>query len=164
MRANLSDFKLELIGLPTKVRENQDKDAILRYSAEVIFFTANLGLKEAKFETKKSIDDEHTPGTFKLWGINFPLSKPEVNIYGCWKPVAYRQPNPDIENDAFAYNNIFSGDNKAMDTKGSVYPYTQPVETTLAYSSNQIQYFGINVTFGQPKDGGYSGSNPYIVW
>lgn len=149
--------------MPIGIAGYKNKDLILRYAAEVVFFTANKPLTAAKFETKKSIDDEYTPGTFKLWGINFPLNDPIVNMYGSWKPVAYRKPDLSIENDAFAYNNIFSGGNKAMDKTGSLSPYTIPVNWTLAYNPVQT-YFALNVTFGQPKDGGYSPTNNYITW
>lgn len=167
-RANLSEFRLELENLPVTI-PNVDvtSDDILRYSAEVFFFTANRNLKEAKFKTKSSIDDEYTPGIFKIWGINFPLSDANsTNIYGSWKPVTYRKPELAIDNDAFAFNNVYvDGENKKMSEDGTLPKYTEEknVHWTLAQCNGDMDYFGLNVTFGTPKDGGYQPTK-YITW
>ena len=79
-----------------------------------------------------------------------------------WKPVAYSGETPGFENKALAFNDYWSSDNEKLPNKGSLSLYEGTVPWTLAFNKN-TNYFGVNVTFGQNKDGGYLKSG-FLQW
>ncbi|XP_064608524.1 glycosylated lysosomal membrane protein-like [Liolophura sinensis] len=116
------------------------------------------------FHTEQSIDDEYTPGVFKVtnWVTNKAEKKDEGFIQ--WKPVCYVRPSRS-RSDA-TYVRTYTLMYKEQDTNRSL---PQLEETILyAYYGQKLSEYKLamtlsNVSFGLSKDGFYTASN-YTVW
>jgi len=142
-------------------------DDNLRYAIEILMISVNTGVKKSDFLLSKSIDDEHSPGVFETWASKVVQTEPKelkpCQSFMAWKPVAYNGKVPGFENKVIAYNDYWaSGKNTQLDKKGHFDLYVKETPWTIAYHKNS-NYFGVNVTFGQQKDGGYLKSR-FLQW
>ncbi|XP_039978100.1 glycosylated lysosomal membrane protein [Xiphias gladius] len=109
----------------------------------------------SRVEVHRSIDDEYTPSIFKVsqW-VSSANSSSDVLGFIQWKPVAYRQSNPALEN--------------ATPCRHSD-PRPQTGETTAASSGlirafySKPDIFGLNVSFGFPGEPFYN-STKFLSW
>ena len=163
--ANVTQFDFKMKNLPSMSYTSDDN---LRYAVEVVMFTVNnVDVKKSDFELSKSIDDEHSPGVFETWAAKVAQTEPKqlkpCQSFIAWKPVAYNGEEPGFENKALAYNNYWvSGANKQLSNQGHFELYEGEIPWTIA-SHKSSNHFGVNVTFGQQKDGGYLKSK-FLQW
>jgi len=134
-----SRFSLSLDNLPTTEKSS-------RYGLHIAF------LKQAKFgaptyDTSQSIDDEHTPGIFKLWKLHLPTKGGK--LFASWKPVAYTKLSRSHDVQTFAHN--FPKRKSGTLNKDATYPKT--IMSSLI--GNDIDAYTMTVSFGQAKDEWY---------
>ncbi|XP_040909962.1 glycosylated lysosomal membrane protein [Toxotes jaculatrix] len=109
----------------------------------------------SRLEVHQSIDDEYTPSIFKVsrW-ISSANGSSDVLGFVQWKPVAYRQPHPALED--------------ATPCRHSD-PRAQNGEATAASSGliqgffSQPDVFGVNVSFGLAGEPFYN-STKFLSW
>lgn len=162
--ANVTQFDIKLKNLP-----DNSSYSNLRYAIEIVMFSVNnQKSKVVDYERKKSIDDEHSPGVFEIWAAYMKHTQPSqlspCQTFMSWKPVAYTDEDPGFENKALAYSDQYvNNKNRQLPKTGSL-PVLDKflLPWTVADHSN-INYFGLNFTFGQNKDGGYKKSS-YLQW
>ena len=103
------------------------------------------------YETSKSIDDERTPGIFKLWKLK--LSTKAGSFFASWKPVAYSENTRSHGCQTFSHNFPKSASGKLP--KDTTYP-----ETIMSSLLNKdIDAYTMTVSFGQTKDKWYRSTN-----
>ena len=141
----------------------------MRYAIEIISFSINNDeTKSANYQLSKSIDDEHSPGIFEIFATTIKQTQPSqlspCQTFISWKPAAYTDKDPGFDNKALAYSDQYTGENQQLPKKGGSLPIldesAQP--WTIAFHQ-KINYFGVNMTFGQNKDGGYM-KTKYVQW
>ena len=162
--ANITQFDVKLKSLP-----DNSSYSNLRYAIEIVMFSVNNQKSKAvDYELEKSIDDEHSPGVFEIWAVTMKHTQPSqlspCQTFLSWKPVAYTDKDPGFENKALAYADQYvDSKNGKLPNSGSLSVLDKSVlPWTVAVHSN-INYFGLNMTFGQNKDGGYKKSS-YLQW
>lgn len=108
---------------------------------------------QARVDIHKFIDDEYTPSIFQMseWVLS-QVNSSSVGGFVQWKPVAYRQQQPVLE-DATSCRNTLP------------ISLTQPTPSGLvsAYFTHNSLTYGINVSFGMAEDPFYS-STHFISW
>ncbi|XP_076058836.1 glycosylated lysosomal membrane protein-like [Oratosquilla oratoria] len=126
-----------------------------------LFSTENLTTDSSiEYMTRKSLDDENTPGVFNLDEITTPLArKSSKGGYMQWRPVSYLTPKRDI-NDA---TNVKVDGGMTILNKTDEY-----LSNSLAYGmfGNELSMARVAATklvIGRPKDGYYSKYN-YATW
>jgi len=155
VHANLTEFRFDMLKLPANFSAHP------RYAIEVLFFGTGKKSGAARYSTIQYIDDEFTPGNFQIWSINFPLINDKKDLFTSWKPVAYNSKDRGRESLALAKNyNMkgqlgLSGSLEEVGGKDSVWSVVSDVK--------DVQFFGMNITFGLAKDGCYN-NNPYMSW
>ncbi|KAG6452034.1 hypothetical protein O3G_MSEX007455 [Manduca sexta] len=130
-RFNSSRFALNMVLLPTDIQQAD----------------------ELHFITRKSLDDEHTPGVFEIIEIKTPQSfAGEEGGYLQFRPVAYTDPKREVSSSTNVHMSPFNntGSNAAR------------VLRPLAVNKD---IFGAQtfVSFGMPGDGFYTKHN-YTAW
>ena len=133
-----------------------------------MFSVNNKKIKTAGYELSKSIDDEHSPGVFEIWAATMRQTKPlqlsPCQTFMSWKPVAYSKETPGYENKALVFaDQLFNRANKQLRNSGSLSILDESVLPWTVAFHNNTNYFGLNMTFGQNKDGGYTKSS-FIQW
>ena len=134
-----SRFSLSLDRLPTTEKSS-------RYGLHIAF------LKQAQsavptYDTSRSIDDEHTPGIFKLRKFHLPTKGGK--LFASWKPVAYTEISRSHDVQTFAHN--FPNKDKGTLNKDATFPKT--IMSSLI--GNKIDAYTVTVSFGQAKDEWY---------
>eukprot|EP00112_Aurelia_sp_Birch-Aquarium-sp1_P012226 Seg257.5 transcript_id=Seg257.5/GoldUCD/mRNA.D3Y31 product="Glycosylated lysosomal membrane protein A" protein_id=Seg257.5/GoldUCD/D3Y31 len=150
---NSTRFTITLSNLPTTDKKS-------RYAVHV-GFVKKSGLGAPSFETSRSIDDEHTPGIFKLWKLKVPVGKDEQS-FASWKPVAYRKAKREHVSQTFAYN-------FPKKVKGNLelgYVGRSLINSILR--NDKLETYTVTESFGQKDDGFYKGTKDtgirYISW
>ena len=153
--SNSTVFTLTLDGL-----KNHEKHT--RYIFELVSFS--IDEVSTCITAKRSLDDEYTPAVFKTIVVN---STGFIGTsYSAWKPVAYVHKTRSLENQVPSY--AYYG-NKYQIVK------TQSCSSLPSSSSKQFPSivrhlkgitftsYGMNISFGQKKDGWYEASH-YLSW
>ncbi|XP_068188659.1 glycosylated lysosomal membrane protein [Antennarius striatus] len=143
--ANSSQLSVKLDGLSPRSNHS-------RFLLELQ--TVGGAYPPSKVETRQSIDDEFTPAIFKvsLWVPS--ANGPDVPAFLQWKPVAYRQPDPTLEDATPCRNSA---------------PLPQSSEGAAVTSGlirgffTQTEAFGLNVSFGLAGDPFYH-STGFLHW
>ncbi|XP_026205595.1 glycosylated lysosomal membrane protein [Anabas testudineus] len=109
----------------------------------------------SRVDTRRSIDDEFTPSIFKVsqW-VSAPNGSSDVLGFVQWKPVAYRQTNPSLENATpCRHSDPRPQNGEVMAASSSLirafYPEPEP--------------FGLNMSFGLSGDPFYNNTK-YLSW
>lgn len=120
-------------------------------------FVQESGAGAPSFSTSKSIDDDRTPGIFKLLSFKIPTEKKHADSFASWKPVAYNDKSRGHKYQTFAHN-------FPSDPKGTLRKYTGNIGHSVVNSVlDDVDTFVMKVSFGQQKDDFYRGSY-YRVW
>ena len=139
-----SRFTLSLADLPTASKKS-------RYAIKIAFLKPKR-TKDPSYETSQSIDDEHTPGIFKLWKLLMPFKKGK--LFASWKPVAYTKSSRSHDYQTFSYN--FPKSSSGTLPKNATHPKT--IMSSLAGADN-IDAYTMTISFGQAKDEWYRKTN-----
>ncbi|XP_016382430.1 glycosylated lysosomal membrane protein-like [Sinocyclocheilus rhinocerous] len=109
---------------------------------------------QGRVDVHSSIDDEYTPSIFKVsqW-VSFPVNSSGVWGYNQWKPVAYRKAEPVFE-DATPCKHSQLVSMKRIPQSGLV----------QAYFTEDLQTYGLNISFGINKDPVFYSDTKYISW
>lgn len=143
-----SRITISLDQLPTSNKKS-------RYAFSIAFLKPK-GTDAPKYETSRSIDDEHTPGIFKLWKLSLKTGKEGKGFFACWKPVAYSKSSRTHDDQTFSHN--FPSQDEGTLGKNATYP-----RTILSSLLNEIDGYTMKVSFGQSKDEWYQKTR-YRSW
>ncbi|XP_022257747.1 glycosylated lysosomal membrane protein A-like isoform X1 [Limulus polyphemus] len=129
-----------------------------RFALEFLFFSSDVShenIDPIAIESRKSVDDEYTPGVFKRYVLTTPSSRSNGSGgYLHWKPVCYTNYKRTIAH---------SSDSS---TYGIQYTNTsQPFSIVKAFfgPSDNNSMSAFNVSFGSAGDGFYLKTN-YTSW
>ncbi|XP_072528225.1 glycosylated lysosomal membrane protein [Salminus brasiliensis] len=142
--ANSSQLRMWLEGV--KPRTNQSRFTLELQSVSEEGF-------QARVDVHKFIDDEFTPSIFQVsqW-VSSKVNSSALAGFAQWKPVAYRQRVPVLE-DATPCRN----------TPPISLAHPTPSGLVSAYFTHSPLTYGINVSFGMAEDPFYS-STHFISW
>lgn len=144
-----SRFTFSLADLPTSRKKS-------RYGINVAFLKPK-GTSVPTYDTSKSIDDEHTPGIFKLWKLLLPADE-RNSLFVSWKPVAYTSSSRSHDTQTFSHN--FPSAEKGSLYKNATHPKTI---MSLLLGNTEIDAYTMKVSFGQAKDEWYR-KVPFRSW
>lgn len=105
--------------------------------------------------SKRTIDDEYTPGTFKLWNAQVQTADNKVSNFLQWKPIFYYYEPKTLENSTIT---------KQYDLKQSV---SHANGIGLAFFDENKLFSAMNVSFGlegNAKDGYYYTQTNFSSW
>ena len=162
--SNTTIFTLTLIGLHTNVSDSRHT----RFIFELSSFEADHSTTCVKAD--RSFDDEYTPAVFKTVVVNSTGSGGGVS-YSAWKPVAYtsKTRSLDCQIPSYQYYNnmhhFIQEKCQPLPIDSSVFRPFHTIAYNLKEPSHWISY-GINISFGKPKDGWYDGreGSRYLSW
>lgn len=155
--SNSTVFTLTLDHLtPNKTGKNT------RFIFEIVSFTVDK--TSTCIKAQKSLDDEHTPAVFKTIVIN--STGVGGMSYSAWKPVAYTKVTRSLDNQvpSWAYY-----ENEQQYIKQHCAPLpsssSKPAFVSIAMHLDNVAFIsqGMNISFGQKKDGWYEASH-YLSW
>ena len=157
-------FTLTLNNL-TKLTSN--KTGHTRFIFELYSLTARKSESTTCVKADKSIDDEFTPAVFKTIVVN--NTGRGGTAYSTWKPVAYVGEKRSLEKQvpSYAYyRNVHHFISQHCDPLPySSFPHSS---FSIAYHLENYEFlpYGMNISFGQQKDGWYDGreSSHYLSW
>jgi hypothetical protein len=66
-----------------------------KFALSVVFLSAN---QLARMDNKRTLDDEYTPATFKLWHVEVDDDKGVTHNYFQWRPIFYYWQPKNVEN------------------------------------------------------------------
>jgi len=127
-----------------------------KFAAEFLYMSSG---DDYKIETKSTMDDEYTPGTFKIWNVQFSKKgneKTDQTFFQC-KPIFYYYEPRALENSTLAL-------------KYDLEPVSKAFDTELLYGAlfgNNPTIYGMNVSFGIEgayKDAFFHSQTNYTVW
>eukprot|EP00794_Sanderia_malayensis_P009675 gene9675-10662_t len=148
VNSNSVRFAFALQDLPTTSKQS-------RFSIGIAFMKQR-GTGAPTFSTTKSIDDDRTPGIFKLLSFKLP-TQDHANSFASWKPVAYNDESRDHSKQTFLHN-------FPKKAKGTLAKYSDKVGFSIANTViDKAEAYVMKVSFGQQKDGFYR-TKPYRVW
>lgn len=113
---------------------------------------------------KRSLDDEHTPAVFKTIVVN--STGFTGTSYSAWKPVAYIDKTRSLDHQvpSWAY---YGNEHEYVKTQGcSSLPSSSSKQFhSIVHHLHRITFtsHGMNISFGQKKDGWYKASR-YLSW
>ncbi|XP_006811218.1 glycosylated lysosomal membrane protein A-like [Saccoglossus kowalevskii] len=110
--------------------------------------------KNISIHMSRSIDDEYTPGMFKVYELHLPSQPPShYGGYCQWKPVCYGNQIRDLAN--------------ALEVKYYDEKYTDVYIPSSIINNyfvmDQVDMTSFNISFGTPKDGFYNATR-YTGW
>lgn len=114
-----------------------------KFALNIIFLINHPSIS---VETKRSLDDEYTPGTFKLFSVEIKDDDGVIQNYLQWKPIFYYFGPKTLENSTITKQYDLSKNSSSLDGIG------------LSFFSPLVFYPSMNVSFGLPgkeKDGYY---------
>ena len=118
----------------------------------MLFIKPKTDGENPSFITNESIDDENTPGIFKLWKLT-SLSQ----SFASWKPVAYNEATRGRETQVFSHN-------FPKDKSGKLPSQSKDVPWSIASETlDDPQAYYMHVSFGTEKDGFYQ-KTKYTSW
>lgn len=129
-----------------------------RFAVGVLIASSDKANTTATIISRKSLDDEHSPGIFTLVDLQTPMAESGKGGYLQWRPVAYVAKERDIVNstDINSYGVTDVKDHTAYLNHTLLYAY---------YSSNldSLLVQSTAVSFGLKEDGFYKKTN-YTSW
>ena len=126
------------------------KDA--KIALNVVFLSP---LNSVDFSFEKTLDDEYTPGTFKLWNVQMKDESSNVQNFFQWKPIFYFYSPLSLE------NSTITKQYKVVQSEAA------PVGIGRSYFSPTTLYYAMNVSYGlegNEKDGYYYPQTSYSAW
>lgn len=143
-----------------------NKTGNTRFIFELFSFTADQSTTCVKAD--RYIDDEFTPAVFKTIVVNSTGPSGSTS-YSAWKPVAYvdKKRSLDHQVPSHAY---YRNTHRFISEHCSPLPFSSFRRSSLsiAYSLTDVHLlsYGMNISFGQQKDGWYDGSDSshYLSW
>ncbi|KAJ6635881.1 Glycosylated lysosomal membrane protein [Pseudolycoriella hygida] len=132
-----------------------------RFAAEFIFVSEESRFNNQSFmlHSKKSLDDEHTPGIFEIVEIASPKSlMANKGSFIQYRPVSYTHPERDVSTSTELHITMPTNlDNPTIQLNTSLaWLYYGPLLNTILVQ-------GFNVSFGMSGDGFYTKTN-YSTW
>jgi hypothetical protein len=126
---------------------------LTKFAINVIYLTTQPTVSKASLST---IDDEYTPGTFKLWNAEITDANGTVHNHLQWKPIFYFATPKTLENSTITKQYDLASSNQSVSTGigRALFPADK-------------QYTAMNVSFGLPgneKDGYYYKQTKYSSW
>jgi hypothetical protein len=131
-----------------------------RFGLKLVVATTSHVTSNMSMDVRKSIDDEHSPGSFVTINWLTSSNESESESFLQWKPACYNQPQRSIKSLSSArYYEI------------TPYHVTQPAEPSLAldyfghliYDSEAVKMATNDISFGLAHDGFYK-STHFAVW
>lgn len=129
-----------------------------RFAVEVILASSDRNGSSASLESRKSLDDEHSPGVFTLVDLQTPMAPSGNGGYLQWRPVAYIAKERDLSysTDTNSYGVLDIRNHTAQLNHTLLYSYySQNLDNLLVQSTT--------VSFGLKEDGFYKKTN-YTSW
>jgi len=129
-----------------------------RFALEILLASSDTVNATATIVSRKSLDDEHSPGIFTLVDLQTPITESGKGGYLQWRPVAYVAKERDLS------------DSTETRTYGvrNVTDHTAHLKNTLLYAyyscnSDNLLVQSTTVSFGLKEDGFYKKTN-YTSW
>ncbi|CAG5059073.1 unnamed protein product [Parnassius apollo] len=149
--ANNTLVDISLVNLTTSRHFNSS-----RFAVHLVLVSEDLNNLTMHSVTRKSLDDEHTPGVFEIIEINSPrLWFTGSGGFLQFRPVAYVESQRNVASSTLAHVSNF--------TKTSL-PQWSTLETFYeGYDKMSLLVQDLVVSFGEPGDGFYKQHN-YTAW
>ncbi|ESO94478.1 hypothetical protein LOTGIDRAFT_118279 [Lottia gigantea] len=129
-----------------------------RFAIEVVVIGSSKD--RPKISETESLDDEYTPGVFKMFDWSTKPSNKNNGGYLEWKPICYTKTDRDRLSGTFVayYSETNAKEQGGLLEESIAYTYFGNVLFTTKYSKSAT-----NISFGLSKDGFYTKTN-YTVW
>lgn len=145
-------LKPESSSIDFQIDSVDPKSAYSKFAINFLFLSDSQNLA---ITTKRTIDDEYTPGTFKLWNAEVLNSENSAINYLQWKPIFYYSDPKSLENSTIT---------KQYDSKSSD---SGACGLGLAFYDEYKLFTSMNVSFGlegNMKDGYYFKQTNFSAW
>lgn len=115
----------------------------------------------------RSFDDEYTPAVFKTVVVNSTGSSGAS--YSAWKPVAYLKEERSLDCQVPSYQ-YYNNKHHFIEDECQGLPIDSSARRpfySIAYKlDKRFVSYGMNISFGKPKDGWYDGrmGSHYLSW
>ncbi|CAK1581306.1 unnamed protein product [Parnassius mnemosyne] len=149
--ANTTLVDISLVNLTTSRHFNSS-----RFAVHFVLVSKDPNNLSMRSITRKSLDDEHTPGVFEI----IEIKSPSLWISGAggflqFRPVAYVESKRNVGSSTLAHVSNF--------TRGTL-PQSSTLETFYeGYDEKNLLVQDLVVSFGEPGDGFYKQHN-YTAW
>ncbi|KAL9987170.1 hypothetical protein ACROYT_G001428 [Oculina patagonica] len=134
-----------------------------RFIFELVSFTVDR--TSTCITAQKSLDDEYTPAVFKTIVINTTGSSD--TSYSAWKPVAYKNKTRSLDHQIPSYA-YYGNEHQYIKEHCAPLPSSSSkseFDSIVNHLKDDIHFtsYGMNISFGQKKDGWYEDSK-YLSW
>lgn len=115
---------------------------VAKYNHSKFALNVILSTNEANVvkESKRSLDDEYTPGTFRLWSVESKDESNAVKSFLQWKPIFYYFSPKSLENSTITREYELHKNDSSINGIG------------LAFFNIDTLYPALNISFGLPGD------------
>lgn len=134
-----------------------------RVAVELFYLTTeNKSEGSFKFNKRRNLDDEFTPGIFDVYDIVSPRSKNDTRgAFFQYRPVCYINKYRTVSGSTELHQGNISSlidEHNGRDDVNEFFKYTLPY-SYFGYDMMGYVVQGMNITFGSPLDGFYSKTN-----
>jgi hypothetical protein len=108
-----------------------------KFGIEIFFFSDT---DKRTMSSKRTLDDEYTPGTFRIWAVESTDSSNKIKNYFQWRPVFYFYDPKNLENSTLS---------KQYDLKDN---QMIPVGLGSVFFNSTKTASAMNISFGLPSN------------
>lgn len=132
------------------------KDA--KFALNVVFLS---NYQQAKLDSKRTLDDEYTPATFRLWHVEVDDDQSLTHNYFQWRPIFYYNMPKNVENSTITRQYTLNTVKTDAQNEPSMYGIGSCFfESSKSFNSLNIS-FGIE---GDEKNGYFYPQYNYSIW
>ncbi|RMZ95812.1 glycosylated lysosomal membrane A-like [Brachionus plicatilis] len=128
------------------------KSKYSKFGTNIVFLTDSIDLSVS---SKRTIDDEYTPGTFRLWNAQTLDNAKKSRNYLQWKPIFYYSDPKSLENSTITQQYDSRSNDEISSGLGQVFYGEQKLFTSMNIS------FGLE---GNIKDGYFYKQTNFSSW
>ncbi|CAF1076038.1 unnamed protein product [Brachionus calyciflorus] len=144
--------KSESSSIDFQIDSIEPKSDLSKFGINLLFLT---NMPNLSVSTKRTIDDEYTPGTFKLWNAETMNNDNKVENYLQWKPIFYYSDPKSLENSTITQQYDTRHNDALSNGLGLVF-----------YDDHKL-FSSLNVSFGlegKGKDGYFYNQTQFSSW
>lgn len=145
-------LKQESSSIEIQIDSVVPKSQYSKFGTNIVFLTDS---SDISIFSKRTIDDEYTPGTFRLWNAEALDEKKNARNYLQWKPIFYFSDPKSLENSTITQQYDSKSDDKMSSGLGLVFYDESKLFTSMNIS------FGLE---GDIKNGYYYKQSNFSSW
>lgn len=145
-------LKAESTSIEFQIDSIVPRSQFSKFGTNVLFLTDSIDLS---ISSKRTIDDEYTPGTFRLWNAETLDSDKKSRNYLQWKPIFYFSDPKSLENSTITQQYDSRTNDQESTGLGQVFYDHERLFTSMNIS------FGLE---GNIKDGYYYKQSNFSSW